>query len=162
MTQQVKKWYNWGNNNRTEQRIMPKSIANKNRTKRLTAKQIAYLELYYNPYSETFGNAYKTAISVGYSTEYAHNITHLQPSWLLSEYIGNKSLGLEHISNTLAEVASLTRQGSDSDRIRALELLAKLQGLLVERKQVQQVIKVELGKVNADIIQVDTEQQPNS
>lgn len=131
---------------------MSKSIANKKRT--LSPKQVAFLELYYSPYSDTYGNAYQSAIQVGFSKQYAENITHLQPDWL-SENIGKDVLKLDHINRTLTEIASLSRQGSDSDRIRALELLAKLQGLLVERKQVAQVIKVELGQVNAPIVQVD-------
>lgn len=131
---------------------MSKSIANKKRT--LSPKQIAFLELYYNPYSETYGNGYKSALQAGYSNYHAKNATKRLTKDML-DYVGNNTLGLDHINRTLTEIASLSRQGSDSDRIRALELLAKLQGLLVERKQVAQVIKVELGQVNAPIVQVD-------
>lgn len=53
----------------------------------LTPQQELFLAYYTNPKSETFGNAKQTALKVGYSLDYAENITGLMPDWL-SDNIG--------------------------------------------------------------------------
>ncbi len=120
----------------------------------ITPKQKLFMEYYLNPNSQHFGNAYKSALACGYSDEYAQNITSLKPQWL-SDYIGKTHLEFEHIAQSVQELASFNRtidsKSPDDTRLKALELLSKLQGHLIERKQVAQVIKVELGKVNKDI-----------
>jgi len=46
-------------------------------------RQAEFLKAYLNPKSETYSNAYQSAIKVGYSKEYAGNILSLEPAWLL-------------------------------------------------------------------------------
>lgn len=53
----------------------------------LTPQQELFIANYTNPKSETFGNAKQTALKVGYSLDYAENITALMPDWL-SDNIG--------------------------------------------------------------------------
>jgi hypothetical protein len=48
----------------------------------LTPKQIAFLAYYTDPKSETFSNAYRSALKAGYEQQYAENITNLMPDWL--------------------------------------------------------------------------------
>lgn len=48
----------------------------------LNPQQIAFLSYYTNPQSETFGNAYQSAIKANYTEEYAKNITGQMPDWL--------------------------------------------------------------------------------
>lgn len=48
----------------------------------LTPQQEAFLSVYTDPKSETFGNAYQSALKAGYSDEYAQNMTGQLPAWL--------------------------------------------------------------------------------
>lgn len=41
-----------------------------------------FLQMYFDRESPTFGNAKQSAISAGFSPEYAHSITSLKPKWL--------------------------------------------------------------------------------
>ncbi len=45
-------------------------------------RQLAFLKLYIDPNSETFGNGYKSALTVGYSEHYAKELTSQLPKWL--------------------------------------------------------------------------------
>lgn len=54
----------------------------------LRPQQELFLASYTNPKSDTFGNAYKSALHSGYSEEYSQNITGQLPDWL-SEYISD-------------------------------------------------------------------------
>lgn len=62
-------------------------MALKNKDK-LNERQILFLSLYLDPNSETFGNAYRSAIKAGYSSEYADNISGQGNKWL-SENVGD-------------------------------------------------------------------------
>lgn len=57
----------------------------------LTPQQELFLALYTDPKSDTFSNAYQSAIKSGYEDTYARNITDLMPDWLL-ENIGTERL----------------------------------------------------------------------
>ena len=61
----------------------------------LTPKQEAFLSAYLDPKSDTWSNAYQSAIKSGYSEEYAKNITGQMPDWL-SESIRDNSLVKQH------------------------------------------------------------------
>ena len=50
--------------------------------KLLTPQQELFLSYYTNPKSETFSNAYQSALKAGYSEEYSQNITGQLPDWL--------------------------------------------------------------------------------
>lgn len=121
-------------------------------------KQDLFLDYYLDVKSDTFANAYQSAIKAGYSKGYADDIT--KPSskleWLRENPRMNK-YRLEHIENRLQEWVE-AEDSRYADKIKAIELLAKLKGLLVERKQVASVVKVELGKANATIDATDVEQ----
>ena len=52
------------------------------KTDRLTPKQEAFLSFYIDIKSETFGNAYQSAMKAGYEQEYAKTITAQMPDWL--------------------------------------------------------------------------------
>ena len=112
---------------------------------KLDARQQAFLELYTNPYSETFGNAYQSALQVGYGKQYARVIVHRAGIWL-SDYVNKRELKLDHINRTLTEIASFQRKvdskSPDDTRLKALELISKLNDYLIERKQVASVVKV--------------------
>ncbi len=50
--------------------------------KLLTRQQESFLSYYCDPKSETFSNAYQSAIKAKYSKEYAESITSQLPDWL--------------------------------------------------------------------------------
>ena len=54
-------------------------------------RQTEFLKAYLDPRSATFSNARQSAITAGYSLEYADNIMALLPDWL-SEAIGDNEL----------------------------------------------------------------------
>ena len=64
----------------------------------LKPQQIKFLEYYLDIKSESFSNAYKSALMAGYKKEYAENITSIMPKWL-SENIGDTRLLNKAIRN---------------------------------------------------------------
>ena len=118
-------------------------------------KQQLFLEYYLNPQSPTFANAYQSAKKAGYPDSYSAQITRKSINKWISENNIASDYKLEHIIQTLQQIASFDRKtdskSPDDTRIKALELLAKLNGLLIERKQVASIVKVELGRGNERI-----------
>ena len=64
----------------------------------LTPQQQAFLTHYLNPKSETWGNAYQSALKAGYSKEYSEVITSKGLTWL-SEYVGDDKLLRKALTN---------------------------------------------------------------
>lgn len=81
----------------------------------LNPQQIEFIKFYLDPKSETFGNAYQSALKVGYSDTYAQNITDLMPKWL-SENIGDADMLNKAISN-LKEFLNLEYK-NDGNKLR--------------------------------------------
>lgn len=54
----------------------------------LTPQQELFLACYTNPKSETFSNAFQSALKAGYKEDYAKNITAVLPDWL-AENVGD-------------------------------------------------------------------------
>ena len=94
-----------------------------------TPRQDKFIELWLTPGSDTFGNAYKSAIKAGFSKFYAHKITAKSTGleWVGANRSMLTSLKPEHINQSLQELAMSSPR--TSDRLRALDMLAKLQGL---------------------------------
>lgn len=68
-----------------------------------TPQQQIFIKGYFDPKSETWGNALQSALKAGYSQEYSENITHLMPAWL-SDAIGDSKLiqkALKNLTKTL-------------------------------------------------------------
>lgn len=99
-----------------------------------TPQQEKFLLLYLDPKSPTFGNPYESAMEVGFSESYARIIAapSVNRQWV-KEARNLVQLGPEHIGQKLTELA-LDNSNKAGDQIRALELIAKMQGLLVDRK----------------------------
>lgn len=103
-----------------------------------TPQQEKFLILFLDPSSPTFGNAYQSAMEAGFSQEYAKIIT--APSvnrlWIKEahEMLDLVKIGPEHIAAKLSQFA-LNDDNKTADQIHALEVLARLQGLFVERRQ---------------------------
>lgn len=99
-----------------------------------TRQQEEFLMYYLDPQSPSFGNAYQSALESGYSEDYARIIS--APSvgrlWI-KEARNLVQLGPEHISQALQKEA-MNPLNKGSERIQALTVLAKLQGLFVDKK----------------------------
>lgn len=64
----------------------------------LDPRQELFISYYLNPDSETWSNAYKSALKAGYAEEYAQSITGQGTSWF-SESISDNSLILKATKN---------------------------------------------------------------
>lgn len=99
-----------------------------------TPQQEKFLLLYLDPKSPTFANAYESAMEAGFSESYARVVAAPSVNRLWIQEARNiVKLGPEHIAQKLTELA-LDGGNRAGDQIRALELLAKMQGLLIEKK----------------------------
>lgn len=112
-------------------------------------KQLLFMNNWLDPKSTTFANAYQSALAAGYSEPYAAQITAEDTGnkWI-REYMRMALLQPEHIIQKIQSIATgaVDSKSPDDTRLRALELLAKLSGMLIERREVTaEVLKVELG-----------------
>ena len=127
---------------------------------RANPRQLLFMRYYLDVTEpDTFSNAYKSALKAGYSNQTARDIASTNRNKWLQEYTNKSNLELEHLEQQLADIIidrdKVQSKSVDDTRLKAIELVAKLKGYMIERKQVQSVVKVELGKVNAPIEQVD-------
>lgn len=102
---------------------------------RLKPKQKLFVEYYYSVSSDTFGNVYQSALKAGMSNSYARTLTtgNRNLTWLADARKYMTTLSPEHIKRGLEQEALSSKQ--PRDRIRSLELLAKMHGLFIERTQ---------------------------
>lgn len=116
-----------------------------------TPKQELFIALYIDPNSPTFGNAYKSAIQAGYKHGTAIKIASpsISNKWIV-EYSRKSSLTIDHLKESIADIirGNIDSRSKTDTKLKAIELLAKLDGHMIERKQIAQVVKVELGQAN--------------
>lgn len=96
-------------------------------------KQQLFLYNYFDPTSNSFGNIFQSAINAGYKESYARNLVRKNSKnmWL-SEYVGNTQFTPEHIIAGITSIAT-SPQSRQSDKLKAYELMAKLQGMIIDR-----------------------------
>lgn len=99
----------------------------------ITPKQIKFVELWLTPGSETFGNAYQSAKLAGFSDAHAIKLTSESQGleWVAEAKKRLITLEPSHTIKALEHMALHSRQ--DRDKIKALELIGKIQGLFIER-----------------------------
>lgn len=98
-----------------------------------TPEQEKFLVLYLDPKSQSFGNAYVSAMEAGFSESYARVVASPSVNRLwVQEARDLVKLGPEHVVQALQELA-LDTDNRPSDRIRALELVGKASGMFAER-----------------------------
>lgn len=104
-----------------------------------SVKQQSFIVHYLTPKSETFGNAYQSAIKAGYSESYAKNI--MNPSMAV-EWVRQAQnvirLNPEHLKTALAEIVG-NKYEKTSDRIAAIKLLGIDQNMFVQKQLVGHV-----------------------
>lgn len=103
--------------------------------KRPNKRQRKFIELWLDTESDTFGNAYQSAIKAGFSEKSARVITGNSRNldWVQDAKQLYASLEPEHIYLAMQQIATNTR--ADRDKLRALELMAKIRGMFIERTQ---------------------------
>ena len=95
-------------------------------------KQQIFLSNYFDPTSNTFGNVFQSAINAGYRESYARTLTRQSnKNMWISEYLSNSTLLPEHIISGITNVATTAIR--DSDKLKALELLGKIQGMFIDK-----------------------------
>lgn len=99
----------------------------------ITPRQIKFVELWLTPGSETFGNAYQSAIKAGFSQDHAVRLTSdtVGAEWIAEAKKRLITLEPSHTIKALEHMALHSRQ--DRDKIKALELVGKIQGLFIDR-----------------------------
>ena len=84
-------------------------------SKNYTPKQVAFAMRYYLPNSDTYGNAYQSAIDSGYSEGQAKNITSNDYQWLekISMDIYGKATDKKNLVSKAKKVLSESLDGRD-------------------------------------------------
>lgn len=96
-------------------------------------RQQLFLKNYFDPASITFSNVFQSALNAGYKESYARSLTRQSnKNMWLSEYVGNVLMLPEHITAGITSIAT-SPNSKPSEQLKAYELLAKLQGMLVDK-----------------------------
>lgn len=93
----------------------------------LNPQQEAFLKAFLDPKSNTWGNYTQSALKVGYSKDYAENITHLMPDWL-SDNIGKTKLvqkAEKNLENALDGLLDDPEKGKKEIQWKATEMTLK-------------------------------------
>lgn len=98
----------------------------------VTPKQMKFVEYWLDTKSPTYSNAYQSAIRAGYSTNHAKQIT---SNVLSLEWVKEAKRRLRYFTpdHTLQLLQDHAMNAKDSDSLRALELIGKIQGLFIDR-----------------------------
>lgn len=111
-----------------------------------TPQQNKFMDDWINPTSPTFGNAYESAISAGYSPKYANQIAApaINNKWI-QEYKNKIEFGPEHVKQGLQQLAikANNSRSPDDTRLKSLETLAKIFGMIDSKNQVNVGIVVQ-------------------
>lgn len=112
-----------------------------------------WLQYYYDPESETFANAYRSGIKAGFKDSYARslNTPSFETKWTnIENYMEQSNMHPQHIVKAFERLA--LRSPKEETQLKALEHLAKIKGMYVEKKLV--------GHVNIEeLLQEDAEHQ---
>lgn len=100
-----------------------------------TKKQTVFIEQWLNPKSKTFANTYQSAIVAGYSDSTARVMTanSRNTPWIQQIKQLLTHMQPQHIYAAMQQIALEGK--SDRDKLRALELMGKHQGMFIDRSQ---------------------------
>lgn len=122
---------------------------------RYSLKQKNTVFNYFNPRDkETFGNLAASAVKAGYSKSYAYSIARDTP-WIQELKQQLQQYGPDHIYKGFQEVAINGER--DSDKLKALELMGKAQGMFVDRvkQDVHVVYENNVPRPKSEIIEAE-------
>jgi len=100
-------------------------------------KQKGFMYSFLTPKSKTFGNVYQSAIANGFSDNYARQMSAKSKGveWIQELKALYTHLEPEHIYLGMQQIALEGQH--ERDKLRALELMAKIKGMFVDRSEVQ-------------------------
>lgn len=130
--------------------------------KPLTKRQRTFMELWLgNPANPTYGNAYQSALKAGFSKSTANIITSNARGlkWVQDGKLLYSSLEPEHIYLGIQKIA-LTSQ-YDRDKLKALELMAKIRGMTIDRSESSVTVKF-VNSVPRPIVDIGPEDTTES
>lgn len=108
-------------------------IIKSNKPNKYTAKQHRTVQLYFDPTNrKTFGNLAESAVQAGYSKSYANSIVRDTP-WINELKLKLQMYDPDHIYRGFQDVA--INGEHDRDKLKALELMGKAQGMFIDRVQ---------------------------
>jgi len=121
--------------------------------KRPNKRQRAFIEAWLHPDSDTFGNAYQSALQAGFSESMARVITGNAKGleWVAQAKSLYASLEPEHIYLAMQHEALNAK--ASRDKLKALELMAKIRGMFIERSQSEVSVKF-VNSVPRPVIEV--------
>lgn len=123
-------------------------------------RQRNFIEAYFNPESPTYGNAYESATKAGFSKSTARVITTNAKGlhWIQeAKQLYSSTYSPAHIIKGFEHITQTAR--ADRDKIQALDRLAKIHGMYIER--VEQNVNVKFtNSVPRPVIEVEQPQQP--
>ena len=98
-------------------------------------KKKLWLQYYYDPESETFANAYASGLRAGFKDSYARvlNTPSFETKWTnIENYMEQTNMHPQHIVKSFERLA--LRSPKEETQLKALEHLAKIKGMYVEKK----------------------------
>lgn len=102
--------------------------------KRLNPKQKKTINNWTDENSKSFGNLFESAVSAGFRPSYALKLSSNRPSWLSETVRANfEPAQIKQALQNLAMSASNSRSPDDT-RLKALEILAKVTGMIDNNK----------------------------
>lgn len=118
---------------------------------KLDKRKKTFLELWLNPNSQSFANAYRSALDAGFKESYARTITSDARSleWIQQGKALLKQFTPIHVIAGFQHEATTAKDSRD--RIQALDRLAKIHGMYIDRSQ-QEVSITFANKVPRPII----------
>lgn len=113
---------------------LPKPTAEVLAPMKLNKKQLNYVMNYYDPNSETFGNSFLSAKKAGFGKVYSVQLSSpgKKLKWVAEAKKRLTMYTPDHIYQGLQEVA---QSGANRDKLRALELMGKANGMFIDRTQ---------------------------
>ena len=102
---------------------------------KLNKQKRDFINAWLDPKSETYGNAYQSALAVGYSESYARTITtdHRNTEWIQQAKDILKQFTPMHVIQGFQYEAINAK--ASKDRQNALDKIAKINGMYIERKE---------------------------
>ncbi len=132
-----------GQENKSSSGLKPKDrkLAKQTNAKKLianqwqnTPQQHEFMTRWISPSSQTFGNAFQSALLAGYSEKYANQIAapSIANKWK-QEYTNRLVLSEDHIIAALSDIAigrNLDSRSPADTQVKALEIMGKIKGMI--------------------------------
>jgi hypothetical protein len=119
---------------RRQEAMRKVALAKHERELKIDPRKRALLKYYYDPDSDTYSNLLRSALKAGYRESYARSMSHKSKNkWIdIENYEERTSMTADHITSSFENIA--LKSVKEENRLKALEMLAKLKGMMIEKK----------------------------